>query len=267
MKNTIKARSTANSLIKAGELIDVLEVSKLTLQDRLLFNELLRNCWNNISSDEEHAIHKSELTHIDKNLSRLEDSISRLIATQLRLRVMRDGDSFSRTMAFLTTVDNCVRDDGFIYYKLNSDVVEVVKNSNVFARIKIDIMYAMGSKYSLALYEVLAKRVNLEFKQFEDFDLETLRSILGVSHGKLTSWNHLRDRCLQRAVDEVNLLTDIGCAFQIIKSGRRISTVRLLWWGKDLSAQKEAMKAREAHSVVRKSKQSEYIVANARDDA
>lgn len=260
MGNTIKAKATDSSIVKASELIDVLEVSKLTLNDRLLFNELLRNCWNDLESENEHAIHKSELRQIDKNLLRLEESVSRLVSVQLRIRVTRDGETFSRTMSFLTTVDNAVRDDGFIYYKLNPDVVDVIRNSNVFARVKRDVMYALGSKYSLALYEILAKRVNLEWKQFEDFSVDTLRNMLGVPEGKLKSWNHFRDRCLQKAIDEVNLLTDIGCSMIPIKSGRSVSGVRLMWRDKDFLAQEHARQAREAHSLSRKGKASETLI-------
>jgi len=255
MAKTLEARATKESFPKAGELVDVLEVSALTLQDRQLLNELLRHAHEDIDKAE-HCIHKSELRSVDKSLARLEASVSRLVSTQLRMNVTRDGETYSRTMSFLTTVDNAAREDGHFYFKLNSDVVTVIKDSNVFARIRRDVMFALSSKFALALYEMLAKRVNLRFKQFEVFELETLRSMLGVSQGKLSTWQHLRDRCLVTAVDQVNELTDIGCAFEPVKTGRAVSHVRLMWWDKDFHAQADARRAREAHSVSRKGKRA-----------
>jgi chaperonin cofactor prefoldin len=42
-------------------LIDIVEVTPLTLYDRRVFNLLLQNAWKNIKDDVEHRIEKTDL--------------------------------------------------------------------------------------------------------------------------------------------------------------------------------------------------------------
>ena len=58
---TVDVRPDDFSLIKPGELIDVVEMSPLTLHDRRVYNLLLLNAWENLGEPVEHSIHKREL--------------------------------------------------------------------------------------------------------------------------------------------------------------------------------------------------------------
>ena len=49
------------SLIKPGELVDIVELSPLTLNDRRVYNLLILNAWDSITEPKEHCIHKREL--------------------------------------------------------------------------------------------------------------------------------------------------------------------------------------------------------------
>src|SRR3954465_13732542 len=67
---TLRQRTTGNpldpndgtaSLIKPGELVDVVEMTPLTLVDRRTYNLLLAFAWDRIDEDVEHAIPKAVL--------------------------------------------------------------------------------------------------------------------------------------------------------------------------------------------------------------
>ncbi|WP_420011065.1 hypothetical protein [Tateyamaria sp.] len=51
---TIDARPNAQSLVKPGELVDLVEVTPLTLADRRIYNQLLENAWDAMA-----LLHKS----------------------------------------------------------------------------------------------------------------------------------------------------------------------------------------------------------------
>ena len=242
--NTIKAKISNTSLVKPSELIDVVESVPLRLQDKLLMNEMLSAAWENIGKSKEHRIHKGTLTQIDTHIKRLESSVNRLMGTLIKTQVTEDGEVYNRTFTFLARIDNSIRADGYIKYRFSEDAENLILNSNAFARIKRDIMFAMSSRYSLALYEILAKRVNLAHKQVEVFELEVFRKMLGVLDGKLTRIAHLRERCLDSAFAEVEQLTDIGCSYELIRTGRFYTHIKVSWLAKDKFASFEAAKAR-----------------------
>jgi hypothetical protein len=235
--NTLSAKVGEYSLVKPGELIDVVELTPLKLHDKRLFNEMLANAWGQIGEKKEHRIHKSEIKVIDKNLERLEDSVDRLMGTLIKTVVEEDGEKYKRTFTFLARIDNAIRDDGWIKYKFSEDAEKMMLNSNVFARIQREIMFAMSSRYSLALYEILAKRINLKHTQSEMFELAVFRGMLGVPADKYKLMSHLRTRILDTAFGEVEQLSNIGCAYQLVRNrGKGYTHIKISWFAKDASA-------------------------------
>ena len=59
---TIDARPSSDSLIKPGELVDLIEVTPLSLNDRRIYNQLLENAWDAIDKPVSHVISKAALT-------------------------------------------------------------------------------------------------------------------------------------------------------------------------------------------------------------
>lgn len=80
-----------------------------------------------------------------------------------------------------------------LYYRFPDELRRVIKESRVFARLQTDVMFALSSKYGLALYEMIQKRGNPEHIWFEDVPLDRLRALPGVPPGKLTAffWRRL----------------------------------------------------------------------------
>jgi plasmid replication initiation protein len=244
--NTLNAKVSKHSLVKPGELIDVVELTPLKLHDKRLFNEMLANAWNDIGEGKEHRIHKSDIKAIDKNLERLEESVDRLMGTIIKTVVEEDGEKYRRTFTFLARIDNAIRDDGWIKYKFSDDAENMMLTSNAFARIQREIMFALSSRYSLALYEILAKRINLSHTQSEVFELSVFRKMLGVPDDKYKLMSHLRTRILDTAFGEVQQLTNIGCAYQLVRArGKGYTHIKLTWFPKDASASFAAQKNRQ----------------------
>jgi hypothetical protein len=105
-------------------------------------------------------------------------------------------------------------------------------------------MFAFTSKYSLALYELVAMRINLKHKWQDTFSVAEFRALLGVPEGKLLNSTHLLQKAIQPAELEVKGLADFDVKIEEMRRGGnargKLTGFRLSWWRKDVPALKEA---------------------------
>jgi plasmid replication initiation protein len=168
--------------------------------------------------------------------------------------VIKDGEPAKLKVQLLGANIEQDRADGYFYYRFPPELLEVFKKSEVFARLKTRIMYAFNSKYALRLYEVVQKRVNLKYKQFEDFTESEMRGLLGVPKGKLKRFADLNKHAIKPAVEEVNFLGEYMVMIQPIKEGRRVAKLRLVWLEKDRDSLMESWKELDRAKVGRKAR-------------
>lgn len=101
----------------------------------------------------------------------------------------------------------------------------------------------MSSKYALALYELIAQRARLSYVRSETFDIDQFRALIGVPAGKLGTYSNLLKFAITPAFEEVNKLADFHVAFEPIKEGRRVGSIKVAWAIKDVEARKLAYQA------------------------
>lgn len=240
---TLDARPNADSLIKPGELVDLVEVTPLTLTDRRIYNLLLENAWTDIERSVIHSIPKSRLRGNHNSNDRLGESIERLMAAIVKVQVVRGKEIAIERVQLLGGNVEYQAADGMFHYEIPARLRRIIKDSTIFARLQKEVMFALSSKYALTLYEMVQKRGNLTFKSSEEFSLNALRAVMGVPRGKLDTWSNLFARAIRPAVEEVSHLSDFLIAVEPIKTGRQVTHVRLRWWRKDTGG--EAAAARE----------------------
>lgn len=244
---TVDVEPDEHMLIKPGELIDIVELSPLTLQDRRIYNLLILNAWDSITEPKEHRIHKRELRGTHHTNERVGDSLLRLMGAVAQLRIERDAgegdgmETFTRRVQLLAGTEESARSDGIVFYSFPAAVRGIIRESSQYARLQKQVMFAFSSKYALALYEMVQKRGNLKYRTSEEFPLVNFRSMLGVDPGKLTEFKNFKLRALDPAALEVNGLGEFGCKVEPVYSGRKVTAVRLSWWAKNLDERKEAL--------------------------
>ena len=254
---TVEVEPDELSLIKPGELIDVVEMSPLTLHDRRVYNLLILNAWGSIDEPKEHCIHKRGLRGSHNVNDRVGDSILRLMGAVAQLRIVRDdGKQYTRRVQLLSTTDEGTDEDGLLYYSFPAGLRAIIRQSSQFARLQKDVMFSFTSKYALALYELVQKRGNLKYKTSEEFPLDRFRTLLGVDKGKLTRFLHLRQRAIDPAVLEVNGLGEFGCKVESIYRGRKVTAFRLSWWQKNLEEKKATLQELRVSRVGRRARLS-----------
>jgi Initiator Replication protein len=244
---TIDVEPDEHMLIKPGELIDIVELSPLTLQDRRIYNLLILNAWDSITEPKEHRVHKRDLRGSHHTNERVGESLLRLMGAVAQLRIERDAgegdgpETFTRRVQLLAGTEESARSDGIVFYSFPAAVRGIIKESSQYARLQKQVMFAFSSKYALALYEMVQKRGNLKFKTSEEFPVDRFRSLLGVDQGKLREFKNFKLRAIDPAVLEVNGLGEFGCKVEPVYSGRKVTAVRLSWWAKNLDERKTAL--------------------------
>lgn len=244
------------TMIKPSELIECTEMAPLTLADRRTFNLLLLNAWDCIDEDKEHVIAKKDLRGTHSNNDRVRENLMRLMAVVCSAKVERNGKTFERYFHILEDVDNESDDGdiGLLYYRFPAKLRTIIKKSTQFARLKKEIVFALSSKYALALYELISKRINLKHKTSEEIQIDRFRALLGVEEGKLIAFKNLKSRAINPAVLEVNGLAEFGCSVDPVYTGKKITAVKLTWWTKSLPEKMEALREVKGSKVGRKAR-------------
>src|SRR3954447_8290451 len=244
---TIDVEPDEHMLIKPGELIDIVELSPLTLQDRRIYNLLILNAWDSITEPKEHHIHKRDLRGSHHTSERVGDSLLRLMGAVAQLRIERDAgegegpEPFMRRVQLLAGTEESARSDGIVFYSFPAAVRGIIRQSSQYARLQKQVMFAFSSKYALALYEMVQKRGNMRYKTSEEFSVGRFRGLLGVESEKLAAFKSFKQRAIDPAVLEVNGLGEFGCKVEPIHSGRKVIALRLSWWPKNLTERKSAL--------------------------
>ena len=256
---TIDQRSTDRSMIKPAELVDVVELTPLKLIDRRCFNILLANAWENIGEDQEHSIKKSDLLVNTKATDQIDHSIGRLMGSRVKVKIVRDGEDYIRSFPFLEYIDDPIRGDGLVYYKFTAKLREMIQDSSVFARLQKDVMFALTSKYALALYEMIQKRGNLDKVWHETFTIDRIRSLLGVEKDKLKDYKNFKSRALLPAVQEVDFLSDYNVRFTALKKAKTVHSITLSWHKKSHEEIKAAFRELQHSKAGRRARMNRKV--------
>ena len=254
-QRTLDAKPNDVSIVKPGELVDIVEMTPLTLTDRRIYNLLLANAWEKIAEPVQHSIPKRELQNtLHKGTDRLEDSIRRLMSAIVQLRVQDGKEWVTKRVQLLGGNVVPDADDGFIRYDFQPLMREIVAESRVFARLHKQIMFALSSKYSLALYEMIQKRGNMT-RTYEEMTIDEFRSFLGVPAGKLNTWINFKNFAIRPAVSEVSDLSDFKVTVDPVKGkGKQFTGVRLSWERKALPELRAVERELNASKVGRKAR-------------
>jgi hypothetical protein len=259
---TLRQRTTGNpldpndptgSLVKPSELVDVVELTPLTLVDRRSYNLLIAHAWDRIDEDVEHAIPKAALRGTHKGDERLSDTVQRLMAAQVEVRIIRDGKRYLQSIHLLGTVarPEDEEEDGNVYYRFPAELREIIQRSDIFARLQTEVMFCFTSKYALTLWEMIQKRGGLKHKNTEEFTPDDLRRMLGVPRGRLRDFSAFRRFVLIPAVDEVNALSPFMVQIDAVRHGRKVVKLRLMWFAKDEQGLKAAYGEVQRHKAGR----------------
>ena len=254
-RRTIELVPNHDELIKPAELIDIQGASELSLMARRVYNTLLAHAFGRSLGVEgqEWTIPLSELRGSHNGNERIGDCIEALMKTIITVR-LQDGRTRRVQLLGGNDMGDPDRSHGTLTYSFDKRLVPILRDSTVFGKIELSVMRSFSTKYALALYEAVARRVRLQHVFSEVLPIADFREMLGVPEGKLTTFGNLNQYAIKPAMAEINALSAFGVSLLPVKQGRKVTAVRLGWWLKDVHGQKMAFAEAQRPKTGRKAR-------------
>ena len=237
---TLHVKPNHGEMIKPTETIDIVGVESLTLQDRRVWNALIANAFSPALAEpgRDFKIDLSELRANHNGNERIEESIERLMKTIARCRLPNGSVTRFQLIGGNNMADD-VRPRGELTYSFDKRLAEVLGDSSTFGKLELKVMAAFSSKYALALYEHVSRRLNIRGKYSDEYSLEDFRAILGVGSTQYKAFGNLKQRVIVPALQEVNHWAHFRVDFSVKKRGQRVVGVMLNWIPKDAEGRRK----------------------------
>lgn len=254
-KRTLDVRPNLGEMVKPAELIEIKGATKLTLADRRLFNHLIRNAFGPDlgRTNSRFEIATAELRESHDSNDRLVQSITALMTTVVTIQ-RPDGSTDRVQLLGWNNLSDPKRDHGSLKYSIPPELAEMLRDSTVFAKLELEVLRSFTSKYAMALYENVARRVRLQHVFTERLELDKFRELLGVEEGKLTTFGNLNQFAIKPALLEVNALADFTVTIIPQTIGRRVTGVMMGWGMKDIEGRKAVFEELNRPRVGRKAR-------------
>lgn len=253
-RRTVDLKPLPGEMIKPAELVDVSGAGGLSLYASKVYNALLHNAFgpDMAKQGEDFTIRLAELRGLHESNDRIGPTLESLQKTVVRARL---SDGRTRQVQLLGGVDfhDDDRPDGLLNYSFDKKLIALLRQSSIFAKLELKVIYQFTSKYALALYEAVCRRVNLH-ECVQEFTLEEFRELLRVPDGKLERFPDLNRYAIQPALLEVNGLADFQVSLMPRKKGKRVIGIILAWGRKDAAGRKEAFAEANRPRVGRKAR-------------
>ena len=257
---TIDLKPNHGEMIKASETIDIVGVDKLTLQDQRIWNYLLENAHGPELGDfdRDFTIGLTPLKAGHNSNDRLEDSIERLMQTIARFRAP-DGSTVRFQLLGGNNMGDPMRPRGEMTYSFDKRLIEVLRGSGTFGKLELAVMEAFTSKYALALYEHMSRKVNLKHVWMAEYSVEEVRDILRVGKDQLKAFGNLKQRALVPAIEEVNYWARFKLSVSYKKRGQRVDKIIFAWTPKSGKAVLEISEELKKSKVGRQARRKRSV--------
>ncbi|MEI8055112.1 MAG: replication initiation protein [bacterium] len=200
--------------------------NSLSLLQRKISNILLFHAYPVLRAQEEHKIAIRELcNHLEYrgyNYDAIKQAIKTLISTVIEWNVF--GDNTEEEDWTASSILASVNIKGAVCtYAYSHRMKQLLYSPTMYGKINLSIQSNFTSSYGLALYENCARYRNLP--RTKVFPLDIFRKIMGVSNEKYLVFRDLKRRVINKAVEEVNTLSDLIVKPNINKVGQKIISI------------------------------------------
>ena len=127
------------------------------------------------------------------------------------------------TLAWIEKV-TMSRQSGAVKIKIDSDMKPyLLQLQEKFTQYELFYTLAMRSQYSIRLYELLK---SYEYQQRKEFDIEDLKRLLSAEN--YNRYPDFKRFVLERAIKEINELSDISVTYEVRKQGKKYSRIEFI---------------------------------------
>jgi hypothetical protein len=220
--------------VKPAELIQITGHQALTLNARRSITILWHTAhMQGVAEGRDYTIEIDDLKpDSHKGYEQVEEAIEALMTSILKVRL---PDGRTRRVQFLggNDMDDPDRPAGVLSYSFDKRLVEILQDSAIWGKISLPVLMAFSSKYSVSLYEHVSQWTGLTRKSYQDLPLNEFRDLLGVEEAKYAAFGALNKHVVKQTVRELNALASFGVTVVPIKTGKKVTHIRVGWWQKE----------------------------------
>lgn len=242
--------------LKPAELIKSQADQNLTLYARRAITILWHNAHKNgIERDKTYSIPMSDLrtdTHNGNDVVR--QAIKSLQTTLLTIRHPETDVEENVQLLGPTKEVGYSKKNGVLTYRFPAELFELIKDSAIWGRIEILVLMHLASKYSISLYEHTSQWVHLKYQNSKEFSLEDFRRLIGIEDGKYPAFGGLNKHIIKKSVDEINALSDFSISVMPMKTGKRVTHVKIFWHKKTEDERRDAYAELKRHKTGRRAR-------------
>lgn len=224
-KVTLVGREDKGALKKHAATIHC--SNSLSLLQRKISNALLYHAYNEMLSKEEHDITVRELCRLigyhGNNHAVIKEALRELIATVIEWNVI-DDKTGNENWTASSIIASVSLEGPLCYYAYSPRMKQLLHSPSMFGKIDLVIQSRFRSSYGLALYENCIRYRGLP--QTKWFEMSIFRKLMGVQEGMYDVFRDFKRRVLDKAIDEVNMYSDLIIAAEYVKEGRKVVRVR-----------------------------------------
>ena len=241
--------------VKPAELIQITGHQTLTLNARRSITILWHNAhMQGVEEGKDYRIEIDDLKPDDhKGYEMVEEAIVDLMRTILTVKL---SNGRTRRVQFLggNDLDDPDRAAGTLAYSFDKRLIEILQDSSIWGKIALPVLMAFTSKYSVSLYENVAQWSGLSHKTFQEMTLEEFRDLIGVEEGKYAAFGALNKHVIKTMALEINALAPFSVTILPIKTGKKVTHVRVAWWSKSKTEMDAAWREVNRSKVGRKAR-------------
>ena len=245
---------------KPSELIQITGHENLSAIARRSITLLWHNAHRQgVEEGKDYVIPLTDLVSVDhRSYQMVEEDIVALMQTII---TVKHADGSVRRVQFLggNDMSDPNRPSGTLTYSFDKRLVEVLRDSSIWGKISLPVLMSLSSKYAVSLYENVAQWAGLEHKISQVITVKDFRDMLGVEGTKYEAFGAFNKHVIKPVVQEINALASFNISILPIKTGRKVTHIRLGWWVKSLDEEKLAWSELQKSSIGRKVRISNQV--------
>lgn len=201
---------------------------QLSLVQRKMFNILLSNAYYELLTKDIHSIPIKSMCLLlgwedSNNMDGLKDTLKALISTIIEFNLIGDNGEIWQAMSLLNSAS---LSKGVCNYSYSKELANRFYQPEIFAVINIGIQRNFSSNYALTLYENCVRFIKVGSTGW--WDLKTFRLIMGATSETYDEFKRLSAFVIKKAVEEVNLVSDIKLIVEYKREQRKVVSIRFL---------------------------------------
>lgn len=199
----------------------------LTLLQRKITNALLYHAYKELMLKDEHEITVKQLCRLigyaGNNHSAIKDALRGLISTVIEWNLI-DEETGAENWTASSIIASVSLEGPVCFYAYSPRMKQLLHSPSMFGKIDLVIQSHFRSSYGLALYENCIRYRGLPYTRW--FEIDLFRKLMGVPPGMYDIFRDFKRRVLDKAIDEVNMYSDLFVESELQREGRRVTKLR-----------------------------------------